>query len=42
MPILRRSLLLLALAVGGMALLAPLAARSAVPLAPEVAEACSP
>lgn len=42
MPILRRSLLLLALAMGGIALLAPLSARSAVPLAPEVAGALLP
>jgi hypothetical protein len=41
-PILRRSLLLLAVAIGGIALLAPLAARSAVPLAPAVAVALLP
>jgi len=42
MPILRRSLVLLAVAIGGIALLAPLAARSAVPLPPQVAEALLP
>jgi hypothetical protein len=42
MPILRRSLVLLAVAIGGIALLAPLAARSAVPLAPEVTDALLP
>jgi hypothetical protein len=41
-PILRRSLILLAVAITGISLLAPLAARSAVPLAPDVAETLLP
>lgn len=42
MPILRRSLILLAVAIGGTSLLAPLAARSAVQVPPEVTEALLP
>ena len=38
MSVLRRALLLAAIAVGGIALLAPLAARSAAPLSADVAE----
>ncbi|MGH2417598.1 MAG: transglycosylase family protein [Candidatus Limnocylindria bacterium] len=42
MPLLRRSLLLLAVAVAGIALLAPLAARSAVPIPTQVIESLLP
>ncbi len=42
MPLLRRSLILLAVAVGGIALLAPLAARSAFQLPAEMAESLVP